>query len=71
MEKCLEFANVILNAVESVQNIINENSFHDINGIKDRILNPQSHDDTTTVLYKKELMEAIKLVEKLTEEFSE
>lgn len=70
-EKCLEFANVILNAVESVQNIINENSFHDINGIKDRILNPQSHDDTTTVLYKKELMEAIKLVEKLTEEFSE
>lgn len=70
-EKCLEFANVISKAVESVQEIISENSFHDINGIKDRILNPQSHDDTTTVLYKRELSEAIKLVEELSKEFSE
>ncbi len=66
-EKCLEFASVILNSVKSVQKIINENSFHDINGIKNRILNPQSHYDITTPLYKKELEEAIKLVKKLEE----
>jgi hypothetical protein len=63
----LEFASVILNSVKSVQKIINENSFHDINGIKNRILNPQSHYDITTPLYKKELEEAIKLVKKLEE----
>jgi ABC-type multidrug transport system ATPase subunit len=62
-EKCKEFSDVVLNAVEAVQSITNEDSFHDINGIKDRILNPQSHNDLETPLYKKELEDAIKLVE--------
>lgn len=67
-DKCLEFANVVLKAVKTVEEIINENSFHDINGIKNRILNPQSHYDTSTVIYKKELEEAIKLIDKLLDE---
>ncbi|MCK5111693.1 MAG: AAA family ATPase [Arcobacteraceae bacterium] len=64
-EKCLLFAEVVTNAVKSIQNIINEDSFHDINGIKNRILNPQSHNDWETPLYKKELEDAIALINEL------
>ncbi len=35
----------------------------DIRSITDRILNPQSHDDTSRPLYKKELTEAIKIIQ--------
>jgi len=37
----------------------------DIRSITDRILNPQSHDDTSQPLYKKELEEAIAVVKKV------
>ena len=37
----------------------------DIRSINDRILNPQSHDDTSQPLYKKELEEAIAVVQKV------
>ena len=63
VEKCIEFANKVKEALISLENIFQENTFHDINGIKDRILNPQSHYDITNPLYKKELEDAIKLVE--------
>ncbi len=64
VEKCTIFADKIKKAIESVHEIINEDKFHDINGIKDRILNPQSHNDTSRPLYKKELEDAIELIEK-------
>jgi ABC-type lipoprotein export system ATPase subunit len=35
----------------------------DLRGVTDRILNPQSHDDTSRPLYKKELQEAIKVID--------
>lgn len=61
-EKCLQFSEVVLKAVEAVKDIVKEDSFHDINNIKDRILNPQAHHDTSKPLYKKELEEAISMV---------
>jgi len=64
-EKCLQFADVILKAVKAVQDIVREESFHNINNIKDRILNPQSHHGFSKPLYKKELEEAIKMIEEL------
>jgi len=63
VEKCIAFANKVKKALISLENIFKENSFHDINEIKDRILNPQSHYNITMPLYKKELEDAIKLVE--------
>ena len=39
----------------------------DIKSITDRILNPQSHDDTSKPLYKKELEEAIEIIGRLRE----
>lgn len=64
-EKCKEFASKVLVAVEAVQNIAQEHDFYDINGIKDKILNPQSHYDSSEPLYKKELEDAIKAIESL------
>lgn len=66
-EKCVLFAEKVLDAVVSVQDIVGENSFHDLDGIKDRILNPQSHNDITMPLYKKELEDAFKIVKELDE----
>jgi len=39
----------------------------DIKSITDRILNPQSHDDTSKPLYKKELEEAIEIIGRVRE----
>lgn len=64
-EKCKEFANSVLAAVVAIQNIAQEDDFYDINGIKDKILNPQSHYDASEPLYKKELEDAIKAIENL------
>jgi len=38
-----------------------------IRSITDRILNPQSHDDTSKPLYKKELQEAIEIIQTIKE----
>ncbi|SFV52156.1 hypothetical protein MNB_SV-9-1395 [hydrothermal vent metagenome] len=63
VEKCIIFAKKVKKALISLQNIFQEDNFHNIDGIKDRILNPQSHDDTSKPLYKKELEDAIALIE--------
>ena len=44
-----------------------EINLKDIKSISSRILNPQSHDDTSKPLYKKELLEAIEIIERLRE----
>ncbi len=73
VEKCIEFADKVKKALISLENIFKENNFHDINSIKDRILNPQAHYDITKPLYKKELEDAIELIKAfdniLNEEF--
>jgi ABC-type multidrug transport system ATPase subunit len=45
-----------------------EINLNDIKSITDRILNPQSHDDTSKPLYKKELKEAIDIIERIRKE---
>lgn len=62
-----DFAQKVKEALISLENIFKEDSFHDINNIKNRILNPQSHYDNSKPLYKKELEEAISLIENLTQ----
>jgi len=64
VEKCIEFAQKVKEALISLENIFKEDNFHNINSIKDRILNPQSHYDNSKPLYKKELEDAIELIEK-------
>jgi len=64
-EKCVIFAQKVKETLISLENIFSEDSFHDINGIKDRILNPQSHYDSSKPLYKKELEEALIIVKEL------
>jgi hypothetical protein len=44
-----------------------EISMQEINSILHRILHPQSHDDTSKPLYKKELEEAFEIIENLRE----
>ena len=71
VEKCIEFAQKVKETLISLENIFQENRFHDINAIKDRILNPQSHYDNSKPLYKKELEDAIYLIKRLRNEIDE
>ncbi len=64
-QKCVEFANIVLQAVEEIKKLFEQDRFHDINSIKDRILNPQSHADESQPLYRRELEDAIRAVEAL------
>ena len=67
VEKCIEFAQKVKETLISLENIFQENRFHDINAIKDRILNPQSHYDNSKPLYKKELEDAMVIIQELRE----
>lgn len=62
-KKCIIFADKVEKAFDSVYEIIKSDDFFDIGLMKDHILNPQSHDDFTKPLYKKELEDAFKGVE--------
>ncbi len=64
-QKCEIFGKKVLDFVEEIKNIISDNSFRDVNSIKARVLNPQSHFEPSTPLYKKELVDAFKIVEEL------
>ena len=64
---CVEFSKNIKTSIESLLEYIN-NDFHfeefeDVKLILKSILHPQSHDDVTKPLYKKELEDAIELME--------
>jgi len=67
IEKCNEFSAEIIKTIEEMVNYI-DNKFHfeefeDVKLILKSILHPQSHNDITKPLYKKELEDAIELVE--------
>ncbi len=64
-KKCIVFADKVEQAFDAVYEIIESNDFFDIGLMKDHILNPQSHDDFTKPLYKKELEDALKAVKRL------
>ena len=64
-KKCIIFADKVEKAFDVVYEIIKSDEFFDIGLMKDHILNPQSHDDFTKPLYKKELEDALRGVELL------
>lgn len=64
-KKCIIFADKVEKAFDTVHQIIESDDFFDIGLMKDHILNPQSHDDVTKPLYKKELEDALIGVELL------
>ena len=51
-----------------IKEILSENNFLKLNQIKDTILNPLSHHDIETPIYKEELEKAIEIVENLKKE---
>jgi hypothetical protein len=65
VKKCLEFSQKVKKALDKVYEIVDKDDFFNIGLIKDHILNPQSHNDFTRPLYKKELEDAFKSVEML------
>lgn len=54
-------------AFEDEREALVEIDLKNIKSITDRILNPQSHDDTTKPLYKKELEDAMEIIKELRE----
>ncbi len=64
-KKCIEFTKKVKLALDKVYAIVDRDDFFNIGLIKDHILNPQSHDDFSRPLYKKELEDAFKSVEML------
>lgn len=65
VKKCIEFSQKVHNALDEVYAIIDSDKFFNIGLIKDHILNPQSHDDFTKPLYRKELEDAFEAIEEL------
>lgn len=70
-QKCREFSEQVIRSIETITDYI-ENKFHfeefeDVKLILKSILHPQSHDDATKPLYKKELEDAIELMERFRE----
>lgn len=67
IEKCSLFSKQIIDTIKKVVRYIEEefhfDEFEDIKLVLKNILHPQSHSDITKPLYKKELEEAIKLME--------
>jgi energy-coupling factor transporter ATP-binding protein EcfA2 len=57
----------IKNNLDNAREPFVEISMQEINSVLHRILHPQSHDDTSRPLYKKELEDAIKSIRKLRE----
>ncbi len=66
-QKCKEFSEQVISSIESIRKYINDDfhfeEFEDVKMILKSILHPQSHNDLTRPLYKKELEDAIALVE--------
>lgn len=67
VELCVKFSTQVIESIESLNEYI-KNDFHfeefeDVKLILKSILHPQSHNDITKPLYKKELEDAIELVE--------
>ena len=66
-QKCREFSEQVITSIESTQKYINDEfhfeEFEDVKMVLKNILHPQSHNDLTRPLYKRELENAIELVE--------
>lgn len=66
-QKCQEFSEEVIVSIESITEYIEEKfhfeEFEDVKLILKSILHPQSHNDVTKPLYKKELEDAIELME--------
>jgi len=67
-EKCIEFAKQTESIIEKFKDYVDKKfyfeEFEDIKLVLKSILHPQSHSDITKPLYKKELKDAIELIEK-------
>ncbi|MCK5538600.1 MAG: hypothetical protein KAI79_17375, partial [Bacteroidales bacterium] len=66
-QKCKEFSEQVISSITSITTYIEDDfhfeEFEDVKMILKSILHPQSHNDLTRPLYKKELEDAIELVE--------
>jgi len=66
-QKCREFSNQVIASIESITVYIEDKlyfeEFEDVKLILKSILHPQSHNDVSKPLYKKELEDAIELME--------
>jgi hypothetical protein len=66
-QKCKEFSDQVIASIEKITEYIEDKmhfeEFEDVKLILKSILHPQSHSDITKPLYKKELEDAIKLME--------
>jgi len=66
-QKCKEFSEQVITSIESMTDYIDNKmhfeEFEDVKLILKSILHPQSHSDVTKPLYKKELEEAIQLMD--------
>ena len=69
VQKCNEFSNQVIKTIEEINNYLKNKmyfeEFEDVKLILKNILHPQSHSDFTKPLYKKELEDAIILMEEL------
>ena len=68
---CKKFSEQVIKSIESIYEYIEEKmhfeEFEDVKLILKSILHPQSHNDLTKPLYKKELEDAIELIQKFKE----
>ena len=66
-QKCKEFSEQVISSIETITNYIDSKmhfeEFEDVKLILKSILHPQSHSDVTKPLYKKELEDAIELMD--------
>ena len=69
-QKCKVFSEQVISSIESITDYIEDKfyfeEFEDVKLILKSILHPQSHNDATKPLYKKELEDAIKLMEEFS-----
>ena len=66
-QKCKKFSEQVITSIVSIRKYINDDfhfeEFEDVKMILKNILHPQSHNDLTQPLYKKELEDAMELME--------
>jgi len=69
-QKCKEFSEQVISSIEKIIKYIDEDfhfeEFEDVKLILKSILHPQSHSDVSKPLYKKELEDAIELMEEFS-----
>jgi len=74
-QKCKEFSEQVISSISTIHTYIEDNfhfeEFEDVKMILKSILHPQSHNDITKPLYKKELEDAIRLVQSFDDILSE